>query len=559
MKFFQNDNKIAFIVPYNNEQILNKWFKKSQINDSEVKTISIPSDSSAPQELNKNIENFPNKWLVFCEQGVRFHKDVASFLENKNKDVVYGIIGASLKKSENKIHIVDGRTGHPGNDEKEVDSLGQGCIIIHSSIFKKFNCKFDERFHHVYMSELSLYCKSKGLKVAILPIPSLFRDQIINLQDIENYNKILREKYSNILPIGLWWGILSAEPYDDLKSYTELRDEWIKLLIRDKAEINSKLRQQEQIMEEIRKNEGMIGTDNPESVALEKYNENLEKKLVWVCGTPRSGSTWLASNILRRKGIRMIDELMIGAQVGAFLDNPQVHWNIFQGKYKARYTRIVDAVRDDLFFSSKYEEKWIKSLRNFVLSRISAQFGYSGYDHIVLKSPNESHGSDVLLKCFPNSKLIFLIRDGRDVIDSRQSKFQNPRKGARGPETPEERKFRIGHFSMMWNIMIETTQKAYENHDPDLRILVKYEDLRQESEREIKRIFEFLGYHLSEDEIKEIADLTSFENVPSEMKGEDKNIRKAKPGGFHDYFSDEEIKIMNKIMGENLTKFGYKL
>jgi len=156
-------------------------------------------------------------------------------------------------------------------------------------------------------------------------------------------------------------------------------------------------------------------------------------------------------------------------------------------------------------------------------------------------------------------KTDFLIRDGRDVIDSRQGKFQNPRGGQKNPETPEERRFRIGHFSLMWNIMIEVTTKAYEQHDPDLRILVKYEDLRTDSFNQIKRIYDFLGKPLPDSEIQKIVESTQFENVPEDMRGEDKNIRKAKPGGYNDYFTNDEIKLMNKIMKDGLKKYGYSI
>ena len=107
--------------------------------------------------------------------------------------------------------------------------------------------------------------------------------------------------------------------------------------------------------------------------------------------------------------------------------------------------------------------------------------------------------------------------------------------------------------------MIETTQKAYDSHNPNLRLLVKYEDLRLDPVPQISRIYKFLGYEMTEAQIKKIADSTSFENVPDELKGDDKNIRKAKPGSFKDYFTDEELKIANKIMKENLLKYGYKV
>jgi len=286
--------------------------------------------------------------------------------------------------------------------------------------------------------------------------------------------------------------------------------------------------------------------------------DEIEKKLVWVFGTPRSGSTWLAKDILQKENIRYLDESMLGAHLGTFRLDPGVTWSILNENHNARAIRILDVGRKEIFFSPNFEGSWKESLRRLILGRFDGQFNFKKLDYLIVKAPNESHGSDIIMKCLPKSKLIFLVRDGRDVIDSRQSKFHNPRAGT-SSETLEERKFRIIHFAMWWNIMIETTKKAFEAHEPDLRLLVKYENLGLQPFQEIKRIYEFLGYNLSDSEIQKIVEKTSFGNVPNELKGLDKNIRKATPGGFVENFTKEEIKLMNEIMRENLLENGYTI
>ncbi len=292
----------------------------------------------------------------------------------------------------------------------------------------------------------------------------------------------------------------------------------------------------------------------------EQLNE-LEKKLIWVFGSPRSGSTWLANDVLKYKAL-VWNEPLIGLQLGAFTNDPNIHLAIILGIKGPKLTRILDGKNYEnklKFFSKKFEKTWKPSLRRLILERIGAEFGFSGFDYIAIKAPNEGQGSDIIMNCLPNSKLIFLVRDGRDVIDSRQSKAKNPRNMFDGPETPEERSFRIQHFAMLWNMMSDITRKAYDYHNPELRLLVKYEDLRLDSFNEIKKIYKFLGYDLPDEEIKKMVYETSFENIPKEHKGEDKGKRKAKPGGFTDYFTKGEIEMMNKIMKNNLREYGYKI
>ena len=197
-------------------------------------------------------------------------------------------------------------------------------------------------------------------------------------------------------------------------------------------------------------------------------------------------------------------------------------------------------------------------MRELILKRIIAQYGTKGYDFVVIKSPNESHGADIVMKCLPNSRLILLIRDGRDVIDSRQGKKHNPRVGM-GPETESERLFRISHFAIMWRMHTSISKKAYDEHNPNLRLFLKYEDLRTSPLEEFKKIYQFLEINLPENEIKRIAENTKFENISPENKGLDRNKRQAIIGGYKKYFTEKELKIVNNMMRENLQEFGYKV
>ena len=38
--------------------------------------------------------------------------------------------------------------------------------------------------------------------------------------------------------------------------------------------------------------------------------------------------------------------------------------------------------------------------------------------YLVVKEPNTSEAADTLVKLLPSSRVVFLVRDGRDVVDS---------------------------------------------------------------------------------------------------------------------------------------------
>src|SRR5436853_3050063 len=78
----------------------------------------------------------------------------------------------------------------------------------------------------------------------------------------------------------------------------------------------------------------------------------------------------------------------------------------------------------DYLFSDQYRHVWMPQLREL----ISARFGTQAAEYIeeaggiqdpvvVVKEPG-SHAADTIMELFPESTLIFLLRDGRDVVDS---------------------------------------------------------------------------------------------------------------------------------------------
>src|SRR5581483_2283707 len=76
------------------------------------------------------------------------------------------------------------------------------------------------------------------------------------------------------------------------------------------------------------------------------------------------------------------------------------------------------------FLSDRFAEAWRPHLRVLVLARLAAQvdvvtreFGVRG-GPVVIKEPNGSVGADFVMSLLPRSRLLFLLRDGRDVVDS---------------------------------------------------------------------------------------------------------------------------------------------
>jgi len=131
-----------------------------------------------------------------------------------------------------------------------------------------------------------------------------------------------------------------------------------------------------------------------------------EKNLVWIFADRRSGTTWL-KELLSYK-TKSMDEPLIGLHLGRSI------------LAKDCFVRTFDQQKDrpDYFFSESFTDVWKFFLRKLILNRIYVQFNNLA-DKIVLKEPTGSMAADIIAECLPNSKIIILLRDGRDVVDSK--------------------------------------------------------------------------------------------------------------------------------------------
>jgi len=277
----------------------------------------------------------------------------------------------------------------------------------------------------------------------------------------------------------------------------------------------------------------------------EDDEKRLEEKLVWIMGSPRTGSTWLATQLLNQQNNIIWDEPYIGRHI-------------------ARRPTEKKSTNQQQFFSVEHELNWIPALRKLILIRAFSH-AQTLTQNIIIKEPNGSRGADRIMKTLPNSKLIFLVRDGRDVVDSlldavRPDSWANFGKSdLKSIETRPGRRKWIRKFSEEWLINTETTLHAFEEHVIQHRILIKYEELRKNTFSELKKIYQFLNMKIDESVIREIVNQYDFSNIPNSEKGPGKFNRLAIPGEWKNKFSKDEIDFMNSLFGHVLQKTGYEI
>ena len=105
-------------------------------------------------------------------------------------------------------------------------------------------------------------------------------------------------------------------------------------------------------------------------------------------------------------------------------------------------------------------ESWLKSIRAFVLDEASARFvGVGNGGYLVIREPNGSIGAPLLLEALPESRMIFLVRDPRDIV---ASAVDATSKGSwLYKRRIEQGAGRDKVFSMQADALVERTAKMY--------------------------------------------------------------------------------------------------
>jgi hypothetical protein len=287
-----------------------------------------------------------------------------------------------------------------------------------------------------------------------------------------------------------------------------------------------------------------------------------ENRLAWIFGSSRSGSTWLLKMLSDLEGIVPIDDPHLGHHLGVWRPIP-LAWAACEDPPELSTLLEVKAEEPGYFFAERYRDAWQEPLRNLITARFEAQAADAGVADpagaaaFVVKEPG-SHVASFLAELFPESKVIFLLRDGRDVVDSWLDAYSEGSwaiPGGAFPVNEEGRIPLIRWLSTVWAYRSRAVKAAYDSRAEEDRILIRYEELRNDTETRLTRICEMIG--IDPERVPEVVEAHRFEKLPRTARGRRFFTRQARPGGWRDNLSHEEQEAMHDALGESLEEFGY--
>jgi len=333
--------------------------------------------------------------------------------------------------------------------------------------------------------------------------------------------------------------------------------------------------------------------DVPATAGLPFDDVDFESRLAWILGSPRTGSSWLLRLLIHPWELDSVNlgRANTGFRGGGTMRREKgpavvpINESHFP-RHLTPFTGIThtdeDSRRDTqdfLFntgraghlsycFSDAYADVWRPELRRLILVRFHAQAERArrklGIEDplVVIKEPNGSHGAELLMSLLPRAKMIFLSRDGRDVLDSQlalRTTFRARMRGMRRIREERQRLTFVRTHARLWVNNMTAVQKAFAAHPANRRMAVRYEELRADTFAVLRPLVDWLGTGRTDAELRTAIDELAFEAVRRISKGPGKSRRAATPGLWRENLTPEEQKLAAELMGDKLAELGYEV
>ena len=289
-----------------------------------------------------------------------------------------------------------------------------------------------------------------------------------------------------------------------------------------------------------------------------------ERRLTWILGSSRSGSTWMLRMLASLPSVVGLDDPHLGHHLGVWRPIA-LAWMRREALPELDILPEIKRDKPDYFFSDEYRDAWQPALRSMVAARFDAQARDRARERgienpmVVVKEPG-SHAADMIASLFPGAGLIFLLRDGRDVVDSWLDAYKAGswalEEGAY-PVGGQDRMAFIRWQSSVWAFRTEVVRRVFATHPADRRLLLRYETVREDPAAALSRICERFGIEASPGRLHDVAQRHAFVRAPDQRTGPGKAMRFAEPGRWKLNMNGEEIAAMEEIMGPQLRELGY--
>ena len=293
----------------------------------------------------------------------------------------------------------------------------------------------------------------------------------------------------------------------------------------------------------------------------------------FIIASPRSGTTWISKMLNAHLEVNCVERRLFGNYADFVLDegNNTPRHRVTLDKYvnslmlhHGMPQSNTDDVMQSLIVGITKEERRI-SKKKIIVDKITPYLSTS--QHVI----------NQINKFFPKSKIIYLVRDGRDVLTSgvfhwfnkkplnvELTDFEIKRRNAFiNSETLKLERFfqdkEIEQWATEWIEPLQTIKKAKNTHKVKI---VSYESLLNNTKGVLTDCLLFLAASTKPTIIDNCIETGSFKTMSNgRVSGQakaDAHIRKGVSGDWKNYFTYKDGQLFNEIAGEALVEFGYE-
>jgi len=280
---------------------------------------------------------------------------------------------------------------------------------------------------------------------------------------------------------------------------------------------------------------------------------------IFIVGCPRSGTTILAAILNAHPEIATATETHFFNYIS---QEKKYDWKNFTEKHFELFldeSRIVDFFtlskisKEDLrlkFRALKLSSKPEHNKKEVFNILINALVQKKEKQLFCEKTPQHLQNVDEIMKLYPQAKIIHLIRDGRDTVNSLMKM----------PWRPDG----LLNNSRFWQTYIKLGQRLENKLDKENFLTVKYEDLLRQPQDIIKSICGFISVEFTDSMItRDSKEAQGSENIFSDWESSWKHksleeIDSTRIGAWEKELDVEDQRILNWHQAKVLKTLGYE-
>ncbi|OGL43654.1 MAG: hypothetical protein A2W05_08050 [Candidatus Schekmanbacteria bacterium RBG_16_38_10] len=276
-----------------------------------------------------------------------------------------------------------------------------------------------------------------------------------------------------------------------------------------------------------------------------KLNE--QNPPVFILGVQRSGTTLLRLILNSHSDIAIPEE---AAFLRPIIKKKYIYNEISGKDLKRIYSYLKNSPHYALwnYDSSKFLN-WLKkqhsiSLKEFINNLFMSYAESEGKIRWGDKTPSLFRKVDLLYQLFPEAKFIHIVRDGRDVFDSRRRM--------------DSTKDNAAVMAIEWRYKIYKIERFLELLPPSNKYTLRYEDLLINPEETLKNLCGFMQVEY-EPQMRDFYRKSKYYVGSHHSKLIFKPITSENLQKWKKKLSEKEIKVFNLLANRYLKKYGYEV